>query len=84
MITGPQLEDKPAQPYVATRRQVTMQDFSSVIDQTCPELFAWLGKHGVAFGARFESYRADPRAEPDPSKWQTEVAVRVSEDHHKE
>jgi effector-binding domain-containing protein len=170
MITGPQLEDKPAQPYVAIRRQVTMQDFSSVIDQTFPEVFGWLEKPGLApagpplirylvinmadklevelgvpvatavsvddgvsagvlpsgryaslvytghfsgltsankvlldwgaeqglvwdastvangdaFCARFESYRTDPRAEPDPSKWQTEVAIRVLDNHRKE
>jgi effector-binding domain-containing protein len=170
MISGPQVETKPAQPYVAIRRQVTMQDFSSVIDQTVPEVFAWLGKHGVAtagpplirylvinmadkleielgvpvatditvddgvsagvlpagryaslvytgdcsglvsankvlldwgaekglvwdattvdtgdaFGARFESYRTDPRTEPDSSKWQTEVAIRVADTHNKE
>jgi len=40
--------------------------------------------NGDAFGARFESYRTDPRAEPDASKWQTEVAIRVLDDHHKE
>jgi effector-binding domain-containing protein len=166
MITGPQLEDRPAQPYVAIRRQVRMQDFSSVIDQTLPQVFAWLDKHGVApagpplirylvinmpdkldvelgvpvatnvsvddgvtagvlpagryasllyrghysglmsanktlldwgadhglvwdqsstnagdaFGARYESYRTDPGAEPDPANWETEVAIRVSQD----
>jgi effector-binding domain-containing protein len=37
----------------------------------------WTTPRGDAFRARFESYLTDPRSEPDASKWQTEVAIRV-------
>jgi effector-binding domain-containing protein len=29
---------------------------------------------GSAWGARFEEYITDPSGEPDPSKWETDVA----------
>jgi effector-binding domain-containing protein len=35
---------------------------------------------GDAFGGRVESYLTDPRAEPDSSKWETEVAIRLADD----
>src|SRR5258708_38768118 len=57
MISEPSLVDRPAQPYVAIRHQVTMQDFGSVIDQPFPQLFAWLGAAGVPpAGAPFIRY----------------------------
>ena len=37
----------------------------------------WTTPRCDAFRARFESYLTDPRSEPDASKWQTEVAIRV-------
>src|SRR5262249_59166819 len=33
---------------------------------------------GDRFGCRLEIYRTDPREEPDPAKWETEVAIRVA------
>jgi hypothetical protein len=33
---------------------------------------------GDAFGARYESYYKDPSNEPDPAKWETEVAIRLA------
>jgi effector-binding domain-containing protein len=33
---------------------------------------------GDAFGGRVESYPTDPEQEPDPSKWQTDVAYRLA------
>jgi effector-binding domain-containing protein len=34
---------------------------------------------GEAWGARVESYLTDPAAEPDPERWETEVAYLVAE-----
>jgi effector-binding domain-containing protein len=49
-------------------------------------LVAWAGEHGVPLardGAEwvglFESYRSDPAVEPDPDKWETELAYLVSD-----
>jgi len=35
---------------------------------------------GDAFGSRFESYITDPGDEPDPAKWETEVAIRLADE----
>ena len=48
----------------------------------------WASKHGVEFdssetpkgsvwGGRFEHYLTDPSAEPDPAKWETDVAYLI-------
>lgn len=34
---------------------------------------------GDAFGGRIESYLTDPAEEPDPSRWETEVAYRLAD-----
>ena len=34
---------------------------------------------GTRFGCRLEIYRTDPRAEPDPAKRETEVAIRIAD-----
>jgi effector-binding domain-containing protein len=163
MHTEPKLEDRPEQPYVAIRTQVTMQEMGPVIPQLLGEVFAWLGQQGVspagppfmrfvvidmaaqldielgvpvatamagagrvtagelpagryatlvytgvqngipanaalqewaagqgitwqkwptdkgeAWRARIESFLSDPDTEPDPAKWQTEVAYLVA------
>ncbi|MBA2363386.1 MAG: GyrI-like domain-containing protein [Chloroflexia bacterium] len=39
----------------------------------------WATEKGDAFGARFESFLSDPDEEPDPARWQTEVAIRLAE-----
>lgn len=39
---------------------------------------SWQDEHGDAFGARLETYITDPGEEPDPSKWETEVAIRLA------
>jgi len=36
-------------------------------------------KDGDGFGARLEWYLVDPHDEPDPSKWKTEVAIRLAD-----
>jgi effector-binding domain-containing protein len=58
MITEPKLENRSDQHYVAIRTQVTMQELGTgVIPQLHSEVFAWLGKQGVApSGAPFMRY----------------------------
>lgn len=34
---------------------------------------------GDRWGCRLESYRTDPREQPDPAKWQTELAFRLAD-----
>ena len=36
-------------------------------------------RNGEVFGARYESYLTDPAEEPDPSKWETQVLIRLSD-----
>lgn len=49
-------------------------------------LLAWAGEHGIEFDrraapdgeawvARIEQYLTDPAKEPDPAKWQTDIAI---------
>src|SRR5262249_15359922 len=41
---------------------------------------SWAAEGGDGFGARFESYLTDPATDPDPAKWETEVAIRLADD----
>jgi effector-binding domain-containing protein len=41
------IEERPAQPYVAIRRTITMHTFPEVADRL-PEVFGWLAARGVA------------------------------------
>jgi effector-binding domain-containing protein len=51
-----EIVDRPAQPYVAVRRTVTMQTFPEIADRL-PELFGWLAERGVdPAGAPFFRY----------------------------
>lgn len=40
----------------------------------------WDTDKGDAFGSRLESFITDPDDEPDPAKWDTEVAIRLADD----
>ena len=40
----------------------------------------WAMHDGRRWGARVERYLTDPRREPDPSRWQTELAYLASGD----
>jgi effector-binding domain-containing protein len=49
-------------------------------------LVDWAGREGVplaregdVWGGMYESYRTDPAVEPDPDKWETELAYLVSD-----
>ncbi len=46
MLT-PIVAERPAQPYVAIRAQVTMQTMDSVLVPLMPQVFAWLGERGI-------------------------------------
>jgi effector-binding domain-containing protein len=39
----------------------------------------WPAEKGDAFGGRVEFFLSDPEVEPDPSKWETEVAIRLAD-----
>jgi effector-binding domain-containing protein len=39
----------------------------------------WQVEAGDAFGARYESFLTSPEDEPDPGKWETEVAIRLAD-----
>ncbi len=47
MVTSPQLVQRTAQPYMAIRRQVSMDGFGPVIDESFPQVFAWLREHAL-------------------------------------
>jgi effector-binding domain-containing protein len=40
---------------------------------------AWDDPNGHAFKGRYESYITDPGEEPDSSKWETEVAIKMAD-----
>lgn len=39
----------------------------------------WDDPNGDAFRARYETYMIDPGDEPDPAKWETEVAIKIAD-----
>jgi effector-binding domain-containing protein len=43
----PTVIDRPSQPYVGIRDRVTMATLATLIDRL-PEVFAWIGQHGLA------------------------------------
>ena len=56
-ITEPKLEDRTEQPYMGIRTEVPMRQLPEVIPQLLGEVFAWLGKQGIApAGAPFIRY----------------------------
>jgi effector-binding domain-containing protein len=56
MPTEPAIVDRAAQPYVAMKRQVTMQTIGEIADRI-PEIFGWLGARGIEpVGAPFLKY----------------------------
>jgi effector-binding domain-containing protein len=56
MSAAPEVTERPEQPYVAIKAQVTMQTISAIADRIA-EVFGWLGARGVApAGAPFLKY----------------------------
>ncbi len=39
----------------------------------------WQEGAGDVFASRYETYITDPGDEPDPSKWETEVAIKIAD-----
>jgi effector-binding domain-containing protein len=76
-MSEPQIEDRSEQPYVGIRRDVT-DGIAAVVDQAFPQLFAWLGEHGVTpSGPPFIRYlEVDHGGEP----LEIEVAAPVAAD----
>jgi effector-binding domain-containing protein len=57
MLTEPEIIDRPAQPYVGIRANVTMQTIAPVLVELHPQIFAWLGERGILpAGAPFWKY----------------------------
>jgi effector-binding domain-containing protein len=57
MLTEPRIVDRKAQPYLGIKASVAMQDLAAVIPKLIPEVFAWLGAHGLPpAGAPFFRY----------------------------
>jgi GyrI-like small molecule binding protein len=70
----PTLESRTAQPYVAIRRRVT-ETVQRAVDGAFPELFGWLGEHGVTpSGAPFIRF-LEIDAEGDPLELEVGVPV---------
>jgi len=40
----------------------------------------WAAENGDGFGARLESFLTEPDEEPNPAKWETEVAIRLADE----
>jgi hypothetical protein len=94
MITEPKIEHRNAQPYMGIRAQVTMQELGPYegLMQATADLLAWAEKKGIvwdkrpagpkseAWRARVENYLTDPTKEPDPAKWETELAFKLADD----
>jgi len=64
-MTEPQIQQRDALPYVAIRREVT-NGIPAVVDIAFPQLFAWLGQHGIEpTGPPFIRYlEVDHQGEP--------------------
>ncbi|HEX9041264.1 MAG TPA: GyrI-like domain-containing protein [Trebonia sp.] len=57
MLSQAQVIERPAQPYVAIREQVTMQTIGAVLPGLHPRVYAWLRERGVPpAGAPFWKY----------------------------
>ena len=59
MLSEAQVIERPAQPYVAIKAQVTMQTLGTVLPGLHPRVFAWLGERSISpAGAPFWKYNA--------------------------
>jgi effector-binding domain-containing protein len=54
----------------------TLQDWAG---QRGVSFDSWDTGHGSGWRSRFECFITDPSAEPDPSKWETEIAYLIHE-----
>ena len=74
-MTEPKLEQRDERPYMAIRRQVTMEEIAPVLaDQVLGQVFAWLESKGVApAGAPFFRYLSIDMA--DAGQLDVEVGI---------
>jgi DNA gyrase inhibitor GyrI len=74
-MSEPQIQQRDALPYLAIRSEVT-NGLPAVVDRSFPQLFAWLGRHGIEpAGPPFIRYlEVDNRGEP----LEIEVAAPVA------
>jgi effector-binding domain-containing protein len=57
MLSEPEVIERPAQPYVGIRAQVTMESLGRVLPDLHGQVFGWLGQRGIApAGAPFWRY----------------------------
>ena len=56
-MSVPEVNERVAQPYVAIRAQVTMQNLGAILPPLMPQVFGWLGERNIApAGAPFWKY----------------------------
>jgi effector-binding domain-containing protein len=74
-MTEPQIQQRAALPYLAIRCQVT-NGLPAVVDRSFPQLFAWMGQHGVEpAGPPFIRYH---EVDHDGEPLEIEVAAPVA------
>lgn len=77
MIAEPRIVDRAAQPYVAAKGHVTMQNVGAIADRL-PEVFGWLGERGIEHvGAPFFKFNLIDMT--GPGHLEIEVGVPVAE-----
>jgi effector-binding domain-containing protein len=75
MNTEPTIVQRAAQPYAAIKEFVTMQTIGEVLPAVHPEVFGWLGAHGIApAGAPFWKYNVIEMA----GQMEVEVGVPIA------
>jgi effector-binding domain-containing protein len=62
-MSEPQIEERAERPYLGIRSDVTTDGIRAVVDRAFPQLFAWLGEHGIQpSGPPFIRYHERDRA----------------------
>ena len=75
-MTEPQIEQRDALPYLGIRSEVT-NGLPAVVDRSFPQLFAWLGQHGIEpAGPPFIRYH---EVDHDGEPLEIEVAAPVAD-----
>lgn len=75
-MTEPEIQQRPAQPYLGITGRIT-DGVPAFVDRAFPELFGWLGEHGVEpAGPPFIRYR---QIDTDGEPLELEVGAPVSE-----
>jgi effector-binding domain-containing protein len=67
----------PAGQYLVALHEGGPDGLAAVTDQLLAHAVRF-DRDGETWGARLETYFTDPAVEPDPSRWTTEVAIRLA------